>query len=39
MHTICVNMVKGCSYKDFSTQNFVIQKFYNMKISNLQLYQ
>ena len=33
MCTINVNVVRGRSYESFSTQKFVIRKFYSMKIS------
>ena len=33
MGTVNVNVVRGRSYEKFSTQKFVIWKFYNMKTS------
>ena len=34
MHTINAN-VQGCSYENFSTRKFVIQKFCNKKFTDL----
>ena len=36
MHTITVNVVRGCSYEIFTGQKFVIRKFYDRK--NFQIY-
>ena len=33
MHTINDIVVRGRSYKNYSTRKFIIQKFHNMKIS------
>ena len=33
IHTINVNVVRGRSYENFSTQKVIIRKFPNMKIS------